>query len=98
MEGFSRRENNTQIVSFVLFIFLQQGLKIQGRIHKPCGHPPPTPLSMILECPHVKNAALILSGGKSAFIKSALLGGIRQKSHLTDEQHESGLSENSQKG
>lgn len=79
MVGFSRRKN-TQIVSFVLFVFLQWGKKIHRRIHKlHCA-------SMILVCLNVKNAALILSGGKkTAFGKSTLLEGIRPKSHLTCE-------------
>lgn len=78
---FSRRKNNTQIVSFVLFVFLQWGIKSTENFTNPVV----PPSSMILVCPHVRNAALILSGGKTAIGKSTLLEGIRQKSHLTCE-------------
>lgn len=58
--GFYWQGNNTQIVNFVLFVFLQGGVTTQGRTHKPHGAPPQ---SMILVCPQVLNAALILRGG-----------------------------------
>lgn len=72
--GFYWQDNNTQIIKFVLFLFLQGGIKPHGRTHKPHG---PPPQSMILVCPRVLNAALILRGKKTTNGKSTLLGTIR---------------------
>lgn len=71
--GFYWQGNNTQIVNFVLFVFLQGGVTTQGRTHKP--HSPP-PQSMILVCPHGLNAALILRGrGGNLLMVNLLLWG-----------------------
>lgn len=45
-----------------------------GETHRPHG---PPPQSMILVCPHVLNAALILRGKKTTSGKSTLLGTVR---------------------
>lgn len=93
---FSRRKNNTQIVGFVLFVFLQWGIKSTENFTNPVV----PPSSMILVCPHVRNAALILSGGKLLLV-NLLFWKESDKNHtwhVNDDQRESGLSENSQKG